>query len=280
MPSQPIKVSFEFFPPNTQEKLDKLILTAKKIGALAPDFFSVTYGAGGSTQENTKHAAFQLLQHFNFPIAPHLSCVGSSKSDVKKLLDEYIAAGINHLVAVRGDLPSGMCDPGEFTYASDLIKFIRTETQNHFKIKVAVYPEFHPEAKTPAMDLNSLKHKVAQGANCAITQYFFNSDAYFHFRDDCERLGINIPIIPGIMPISNWPKLVKFSRTCGAELPAWLCKRMDGLAGDANAIRDYGCEVVTKLCERLLAHEVKELHFYTLNQAALSLRICKNLGIV
>lgn len=279
MPSSSTKVSFEFFPPNTQEKVEKLILAAKKISDLFPDFFSVTYGAGGSTQEMTKHAVFQLLKHFDFPIAPHLSCVGSSKNNIKQLLNEYIAAGINHIVAVRGDLPSGMCDPGEFNYASDLIEFIRTETNDHFKIKVAVYPEFHPEAKNPEIDLNNLKYKVTQGASCAITQYFFNSDAYFHFRDDCQRLGINIPIIPGIMPISNWPKLVKFSKTCGAELPTWLCKRMEHLKHDANAVHDYGCEVVTKLCERLLAHGVNELHFYTLNQASLVLRICKNLGL-
>jgi methylenetetrahydrofolate reductase (NADPH) len=280
MPNQQPKVSFEFFPPNSEEKLVKLLATAQQFAPLTPDFFSVTYGAGGSTKENTKYTVFRLAQNFKFHIVPHISCVGTTKHDIKKLLDEYRQAGINHLVTIRGDLPSGMCDRGEFNYANDLIAFIRAETGDHFQIKVAAYPEFHPEAKTSLADLNNLKRKVDQGASAAITQYFFNSDAYFHFRDDCQRLGINIPIIPGIMPISNWEKLVKFSKICGTELPTWLCKRMDSFAHDANAIRDYSCEVVTKLCERLLYHEVKELHFYTLNQASLALKICANLNLL
>jgi len=274
-----IKVSFEFCPPNTDKNLEKLLQAAGKLNELNPEFFSVTYGAGGTTQEGTKNAVCKLREDFSTPVMPHLSCIGSTKAHIRSIIREYVAMDIKRIIALRGDLPSGTHDVGEFSYANELVEFIRKETGDHFIIKVAAYPEFHPEAKTPQIDLKNFKRKVDAGADYAITQYFFNPDAYFHFMDDCRRMGVDIHIIPGIMPISNWEKLLQFSQMCGTELPRWLCQRMISFGGDANARRDYGCEVVTKMCEKLLDSGVPELHFYTLNQSQLTLKVCENLGI-
>ncbi len=271
-------VSFEFFPPRTPEGITQLREVATQLATLSPRYFSVTYGAGGSTQESTFDVSVEIKQATNLEVAPHISCISSTKDKIKKILHHYKQHGIHRLVALRGDLPSGMGSHfGEFTFASDLVTFIREHTGNHFHIEVAAYPEFHPETTNAPLSLKHFQAKVQAGANSAITQYFYNADAYFYFVEACEKLKISIPIIPGIMPITNYKQLGRFSTLCGAEIPRWLLFKLESFGDDLVSIRQFGEEVVTKLCEKLLAGGVKGMHFYTLNKAQPSLAILKNL---
>jgi methylenetetrahydrofolate reductase (NADPH) len=270
--------SFEFFPPKTEEGKVKLAVTLDKLGALDPAYFSVTFGAGGSTQQGTFDTV-QMIQAAGYEAAPHLSCIGSTRDNIRAILEKYRQAGIRRIVALRGDMPSGMQEAGEFRYANELVAFIRAETGDHFHIEVAAYPEFHPQAPSAQADLQNFKRKVEAGANSAITQYFFNPDAYFHFIEDCEKLGIDVPIVPGIMPITNYTQLARFSDMCGAEIPRWIRKRLEGFGDDREAIRAFGEEVVTELCNELLEAGAPGLHFYTMNQAGPTLAIWKNLGL-
>jgi len=270
--------SFEFFPPNTPEGSEKLAATARQLAQLKPEFFSVTYGAGGSTQERTLHAVLDLCKA-GYAAAPHISCIGSSRNTVRDMLERYKAHGIRHLVALRGDLPSGTLFTGDFQHASDLVAFIREEFGEHFFIEVAAYPEYHPQAKSAQDDLANFKRKVQAGANSAITQYFYTADAYFHFVDECRAMGVNIPIVPGIMPIGRYSQLARFSDACGAEIPRWIRKKLEGYGDDTASIRAFGLDVVTELCDRLLQHGAPGLHFYTLNQAGLTTVIWQRLGL-
>lgn len=270
--------SFEFFPPQTSEGAEKLRATRQQLAQLKPEFFSVTFGAGGSTRDRTLEAVLEI-QANGQPAAPHLSCIGSSKHDLMQILDRYRENGIRHIVALRGDLPSGLAAPGELHYASDLVALIRAHTGNHFFIEVAAYPETHPQARSARDDLLNFKRKVEAGANAAITQYFFNADAYFSFIDDCEALGLTIPIVPGIMPINRFAQLARFSDACGAEIPRWMRKKLESLGDDAASIRAFGLDVVTGLCDRLLQGGAPGLHFYTLNQAGLTSTIWQRLGL-
>ncbi|HWI13048.1 MAG TPA: methylenetetrahydrofolate reductase [NAD(P)H] [Burkholderiales bacterium] len=270
--------SFEFFPPNTPEGSEKLAATARQLAQLKPEFFSVTYGAGGSTQERTLHAVLDLCKA-GYAAAPHISCIGSNRNTVREMLERYKAHGIRHLVALRGDLPSGTLFTGDFLHASDLVAFIREEFGEHFFIEVAAYPEYHPQAKSAQDDLANFKRKVHAGANSAITQYFYNPDAYFHFVDECRAMGVNIPIVPGIMPIGRYSQLARFSDACGAEIPRWIRKKLEGYGDDTASIRAFGLDVVTELCDRLLQHGAPGLHFYTLNQAGLTTVIWQRLGL-
>ncbi|MDX8386824.1 MAG: methylenetetrahydrofolate reductase [NAD(P)H] [Gallionella sp.] len=270
--------SFEFFPPQTPEGVEKLAVTRKHLSALNPEYFSVTFGAGGSTQERTLETVLRIKGE-GFDAAPHLSCVGSTRENVGSLLQTYKDAGIKRIVALRGDLPSGMATTGEFQYANELVSFIRAETGDHFHIEVAAYPEFHPQAKSAGDDLLNFKRKVDAGANSAITQYFYNADAYFRFVDDVRKLGVTVPIVPGIMPIMKYSQLARFSDMCGAEIPRWMRKTLEGFGDDTEAVQAFGQDVVTQLCEKLLAGGAPGLHFYTLNQSAPVLAICKRLGL-
>ena len=270
--------SIEFFPPKTDEGIAKLRETRRQLAQLNPKFFSVTFGAGGSTQERTLETV-QEIQADGSAAAPHLSCVGSTRKNIREILDIYKSHGIRHIVALRGDLPSGMADPGEFRYANELVNFIRAETGDWFEIEVAAYPEVHPQARNYREDLQNFKRKCDAGANAAITQYFFNADAYFNFVDDCSELGITLPIVPGIMPISGFSQLARFSTMCGAEIPRWLTRKMESYMDDTASIRAFGLDVVTQLCERLLAGGAPGLHFYTLNQAGLTSTIWQRLGL-
>lgn len=271
------ELSFEFFPPKTAEGLDKLRAARDQLIPLRPKFFSVTFGAGGSTQQGTLDTVLELSRG-GLDAAPHLSCVGSSRENIRAILAAYRGHGIRHIVALRGDMPSGMGgEIGEFRYASELVEFIRAETGDWFRIEVAAYPEYHPQAKSPRQDLESFAHKVKAGADAAITQYFYNADAYFRFVEDAARLGVTIPITPGIMPITNFSQLRRFSEMCGAEVPRWIARRLESFGDDREAIRAFGLDVVTGLCERLLAGGAPGLHFYTLNGAAASLAICERL---
>lgn len=260
--------SFEFFPPKTPEGMDKLRATWRQLIQLKPRFFSVTYGAGGSTRERTLEAVIEIEKDGG-AAAPHLSCIGSSRADLAATLALYQAHGLRHIVALRGDLPSGAGGTGELRYASELVQFIRQTTGDHFNIEVACYPEIHPQARSAQDDLQAFKRKVDAGANAAITQYFFNADAYFRFIDDCEALGIDLPIVPGIMPIANFSQLARFSDACGAEIPRWLRRRMQSYGDDTASIRSLGLDVITALCDRLLSQGAPGLHFYTMNQAGL-----------
>lgn len=271
-------ISFEFFPPKTAEGMAKLRETRKQLAQLQPKFFSVTFGAGGSTRDRTLETVLEI-QAQGFDAAPHISCVSSSKDDIRGLLKEYRAKGIRHLVALRGDLPSGEVSAGDFRYANELVAFIREETGDWFEIEVAAYPEFHPEARSPAADLQHFKRKVEAGANAAITQYFYNVDAYFSFMEQCGALGIAIPVVPGIMPIYNFTQLARFSGVCGAEIPRWLRLRLQDYGDDLPSLRALGTDVVTDLCEQLLAGGAPGLHFYTLNQAGIISTIMQRLGI-
>ncbi len=271
------EISFEFFPPQTPEGVDKLRVTRRQLAQLKPAFFSCTFGAGGSTRGRTLETVLEI-QSEGQPAAPHLSCVGSTRNNIRAVLAHYREAGIRRIVALRGDLPSGMADPGEFRYANELVEFIRSETGDWFHIEVAAYPEYHPQAKNPRDDLINFKRKVEAGANAAITQYFFNLDAYTHFVDDCRALGVTIPIVPGIMPIASFTKLARFSDACGAEIPRWMRKKFESFGDDASA-RAFGLDVVTELCAALLANGAPGLHFYTLNQAGLTSTICERLGL-
>lgn len=270
--------SCEFFPPKTTEGLDKLRATKRQLEQLKPRFFSVTFGAGGTTRDGTLSTVLEI-QRDGFDAAPHLSCIGGSRDGVAAILDEYRANGIRHLVALRGDMPSGMVEIGDFRYASELIAFIRAHSGDWFHIEAAAYPEVHPQAKSPQDDLANFKRKVDAGANAGITQYFYNADAYFRFRDDCTALGVTIPIVPGIMPIANFTQLARFSDACGAEIPRWMRLKLQSFGDDRASIRSFGLDVVTDLCDRLLAQEAPGLHFYTLNMAGLTTSIWQRLGL-
>jgi methylenetetrahydrofolate reductase (NADPH) len=274
---QPV-FSFEFFPPRTAEGVEKLRTTRAQLAQLKPRFFSVTFGAGGSTRERTLETVIEIQQQ-GFEAAPHISCIGSSRESLAAVLEQYKANGIRHIVALRGDLPSGTVDAGAFRYASELVAFIREATGDYFHIEVACYPEYHPQAASPAADLASFKRKIDAGANSAITQYFYNADAYFRFVDTCEASGIKAPIVPGVMPISNFTQLARFSDSCGAEIPRWIRLRLQSFGDDRASIRAFGLDVVTELCDRLLSAGAPGLHFYTLNMAGLTSTLWQRLGL-
>ena len=270
------EISFEFFPPQTAEGTEKLRATRRQLAQLKPAFFSCTFGAGGSTRDRTLETVLEI-QAEGLPAAPHLSCIGSTRENIRAVLARYRQAGIRRIVALRGDLPSGMADPGAFRYANELVAFIRAETGDWFHIEVAAYPEYHPQAKSPRDDLENFKRKVDAGANSAITQYFYNADAYEQFVDQAQALGVTVPIVPGIMPIANFSKIARFSDACGAEIPRWMRKKFESFGDDSASVRSFGLDVVTALCERLLANGAPGLHFYTLNQAGLTSTICQRL---
>jgi methylenetetrahydrofolate reductase (NADPH) len=268
-------VSFEFFPPNTPEGVAKLRATRKALAAESPEFFSVTYGAGGATREKTLATVLEIAAE-GHPVAPHLSCIGTSRETVRELLALYRQHDIRRLVALRGDQPSGMVNHGEFRFASDLVEFIRAETGDWFRIEVAAYPEMHPQAASPRRDLEAFVRKVRAGADSAITQYFFNADAFFRFRDSAAAAGIDVPIVPGIMPITNYTQLARFSEACGAEIPRWIRVELASFGDDREAIRRFGFDVVAALCDRLVRAGVPSLHFYTLNQPSPSLELARS----
>ena len=270
--------SIEFFPPNTPEGVEKLRVVRTQLAELSPAYFSVTHGAGGSTRERTVSTVVEI-QQARLTAAPHISCVGSSRESIRELLSTYRDAGIGRVVALRGDMPSGMGDPGEFRYANELVEFIRAESGDRFHIEVACYPEYHPQAKSPAADMQAFARKVRAGADAAITQFFYNPDAYFSFVDDARAAGVDVPIVPGIMPFHNFSKIVRFADSCGAEVPRWVRIRMEKFYDDAPSIRAFGLDVVTGLCRRLLEGGAPGLHFYTLNQSGLTTEIWKRLQL-
>jgi len=270
--------SFEFFPPKTPQGKQKLRAAWGQLAQLKPRFFSCTYGAGGSTREGTLETV-QEIRAAGHEAAPHISCVASTRADIAAQLERYRAAGIRHLVALRGDLPSGLAASGEFRYASELVAFIRESSGNWFQIDVACYPEFHPQTRQPADEVRNFKKKIDAGADSAITQYFYNADAYFRFVDDCRAAGIAVPIVPGVMPIGNFAQLARFSDACGAEIPRWMRIRLEGFRDDTASIRAFGLDVVTELCRKLLERGAPGLHFYTLNQAGLTTALWQRLGL-
>ena len=270
--------SFEFFPPKNPDDAERLRKVRDRLGELDPLFFSVTFGAGGSTQKGTFDAVSEIKEA-GYDVAPHLSCIGTTRAGIRELLDQYRDMGINRIVALRGDMPSGMRGPAELRYANELVEFIRAEMGSQFHIEVAAYPEFHPQAPSAAADLRNFKRKVEAGADGALTQYFFNADAYFRFVEDCEKMGVTLPIVPGIMPITNHTQLARFSEACGAEIPRWLRKRLEGFGDDRESIRAYGEDVITALCERLLHAGAPGLHFYSMNQSKPTLAIWNNLNL-
>jgi len=278
MQRQDLTLSIEFFPPQTSEGVDKLRLVRAKLAGLGPAFFSCTYGAGGSTRDRTLETVLEM-QTEGHAAAPHISCIGSTRENIRALLQHYRSVDIRRIVALRGDLPSGMAEAGEFRYANELVEFIRAETGDWFHIEVGAYPEVHPQARSAQDDLINFKRKIDAGADSAITQYFYNADAYFRFVAEARALGVTVPIVPGIMPIASYAKLARFSDACGAEIPRWMRKRLEGYADDAQAIRAFGVDVVADLCSRLLAGGAPGLHFYTLNQAALTSEIWKRLAL-
>jgi methylenetetrahydrofolate reductase (NADPH) len=271
-------ISFEFFPPKTADGIANLRETRKQLALFNPEFFSVTFGAGGSTTDRTRETVFEI-QAEGFSAAPHISCISSSKDEIRDLLTAYQAKGIKRLVTLRGDVPSGEVSVGDFKYANELVSFIRQETGDWFHLEVAAYPEFHPEALSAAKDLAHFKQKIEAGANSAITQYFYNADAYFRFVDSCRKEGIAVPIVPGVMPIYNYTQLARFSGVCGAEIPRWLRLRLEAYADDLPSLRAFGVDVVSDLCERLLTWDVPSLHFYTLNQSGIISSIINNAGL-
>ena len=271
--------SFEFFPPKTEKGIDNLTKVRKTLAELNPAFFSVTYGAGGSTQDCTLKTVLDTQKETGIPTAPHLSCVGSSKEQIRKMLLEYKNNGINRIVALRGDLPSGMRDIGEFHYANELVEFIRQETGDHFQIEVAAYPEIHPQASNYQSDIENFVKKINAGADRALTQYFYNPDAYFHFVDSLAKVGIDTPVVPGIMPITNFINLARFSDGTGAEIPRWLRKRLEGYGDDTDSIQKIGLEFVTKMCDQLLEGGAPGLHFYSLNKVEPNKTIWKALDL-
>lgn len=275
---KPTGLSIEFFPPQTPEGVDKLRIVRGKLAVLEPEFFSVTFGAGGSTRDRTFSVIKEIVAE-GYEAAPHLSCIGSTRQNIREILQDYRSAGIRRLVALRGDLPSGMTEAGEFRYANELVEFIRSETGEHFRVEVAAYPEWHPQARSPRDDLVAFARKANAGANSAITQYFYNADAYFHYVDEVRALGVAIPITPGVMPIANFSKLARFSDACGAELPRWMRRKFEAFGDDAESIRAFGLDVVTEMCERLLTGGAPGLHFYSMNQSVLTLEICRRLGL-
>ena len=276
--NHPRAFSFEFFPPKTTEGMERLRATWKQLAQLKPKFFSCTYGAGGSTRDRTLETVLEIGSA-GHTAAPHISCVGATRADIAATLDLYKAKGIRHIVALRGDLPSGAASAGELRHANELVAFIRERTGDHFNIEVACYPEFHPQARSPLDDLKNFKRKLDAGANSSITQYFFNADSYFRFVDDCEALGITVPIVPGIMPIGNFSQLARFSDACGAEIPRWLRLKLQSFGDDLASIRSLGLDVVTELCDRLLSAGAPGLHFYTMNQAGPTSTIWQRLGL-
>jgi len=273
----PIPVSFEFFPPNTPVGSEKLKTVVQELAAVRPEFFSVTYGAGGSTREKTL-ATVSAIAAQGHEAAPHLSCVGSTRAGISEILSTYRAQNIHRLVALRGDLPSGTATAGDFRYANELIGFIRETQGSDWFIEVAAYPEYHPQQRYAKRDLQHFAAKVKAGADSAITQFFFNPDAYFHFVDEVRALGVTVPIVPGIMPIASFSKLARFSDACGAEIPRWIRRKLEGFGDDTASIRAFGLDVVTRLCERLIEGGAPGIHFYTLNQSALTLEICRRLA--
>ncbi len=272
-------ISFEFFPPRTDKGRENLQSVWRELAELKPEFFSVTFGAGGTTQDGTFETVQAITQDCGVEAAPHLSCVGSTRDSIAELLQQYKDAGIKRIVALRGDLPSGMMSTGEFAYANELVSFIREQHGDHFHLEVAAYPEFHPQARTPDEDLANFVRKVEAGANSAITQYFFNADAYFDFVERCEAVGVDEPIVPGIMPITNYAQLARFSDTCGAEIPRWIRKRLAAYEQDEASLIAFGHDVITELCSELLDGDVPGLHFYSLNKAEPTRRLVKDLGL-
>ena len=273
-----LPVSLEFFPPKTPEGVGKLHAVRQQLYALRPEFCSVTFGAGGSTQEGTFASVRDILAE-GVDAASHFSCIGATRATVREQLATLQAMGVRRLVALRGDLPSGYGLGGEFNYASDLVAFIRAETAEHFHVEVAAYPEIHPQAKSPDADLQAFATKVRAGADSAITQYFYNSDAYFRFVDDAQKLGAAVPVVPGIMPIASSTQLLRFSDACGTEIPRWIRLRLQAYGDDTASIKAFGLDVVTRLCEQLRQGGAPSLHFYTMNQSAATLEICKRLGL-
>ena len=272
------KFSLEFFPPRTDAGMEKLKGVVDKLGMLNPEYMSVTYGAGGTTQEKTLDTVKYIQQNTPYDAAPHLTCIGASKESVTELLDTYSALGINRIVALRGDLPSGMMDPGEFKYASDLIAFIKETRGDEFHLEVAAYPETHPQARNCEIGIKWFKHKVEQGADSAITQYFFNFDSYRYFIDNCEKNGIDLPVIPGIMPITNYENLIRFSEGCGAEVPRWLKCRLESYEDDTESLKAFGKDVVQELSQRLLDAGAPGVHFYSMNSVNPTFEIVKELN--
>lgn len=270
--------SFEFFPPKTEQGLEKLRATRNELAELKPKYFSVTFGAGGSTQQGTIDTVLEIQQS-GLAAAPHLSCVGSTLESITDILNTYKENGVNRIVALRGDMPSGMQEAGAFRYANELVAFIRKQFGDYFHIEIAAYPEVHPQATDAQTDLINFKRKVDAGANAAITQYFYNNDAYFRFIDDCEKAGIDIPIVPGIMPITNYTQLARFSEMCGAEIPRWIKKRLQGFGDDRQSIMAFGEDVVTQMCARLQQEGAPGFHFYTMNQTGPSKAIWQNLSL-
>ncbi|MDR3797238.1 MAG: methylenetetrahydrofolate reductase [NAD(P)H] [Terracidiphilus sp.] len=280
--SSPLTFSFELFPPRTPEAQTKLPAVIGQLAALRPDYFSVTHGAGGSDQEGTYETLLTVVEHSGVETAPHLTCVGSTRAHVAAQLARYRAAGVKRIVALRGDLPATALSPaapGEFHYANELVSFIRAEHGDAFKIEVAAYPEMHPQAASPTEDFEHFRRKVEAGADAALTQLFYNADAYFHFMERCVTAGITIPIVPGVMPITSYTNTMRFCNGCGADIPRWIRLRLEELDGDKTALVDFGIGVVTRLCETLLRDGAPGLHFYTINQSGPSLRLWKNLGL-
>lgn len=273
-----VPVSFEFFPPNTPVGSEKLKTVVSELAAVRPEFFSVTYGAGGSTREKTLATVKQIAEA-GHEAAPHLSCVGSTEANIGEILDTYREQGLKRLVALRGDLPSGTAVAGEFRYASELIEFVRRRHGAHWHVEVAAYPEVHPQQRYAKRDLEYFAAKVKAGADAAITQFFYNPEAYFHFVDEVRKLGVTVPIVPGIMPFVNYANIARISARDGIDIPRWVALKMEGFMDDAASIRAFGLDVVTRLCERLVEGGAPSLHFYTLNQSALSLEICRRLGL-
>jgi len=280
--SSPLSFSFELAPPRTPEAQAKLPEVIRQLAAVRPDYFSVTHGAGGSDREGTYETILAVIEHAGVEAAPHLTCVGSTRRDVAAHLDRYRAAGVKRIVALRGDLPAtamSAAAPGEFHYANELVRFIRAEHGNAFKIEVAAYPEMHPQANRPSDDFDNFRRKVEAGADAALTQLFYNADAYFHFVERCAKAGIKIPIVPGIMPITGYANTLKFCNGCGADLPRWIRLRLEELQDDKTALVDFGLSAVTRLCETLLRGGAPGLHFYTINQSGPTLRLWKNLAL-
>ena len=270
--------SCEFFPPKTEKGMENLFATAEKLTKeINPRFFSVTFGAGGSTRETTFNAVTQVQKHTGREVAPHLSCIGSSREQLKDILDEYKEQGIKRIVTLRGDMPSGTVSHGDFNHANELVSFIRDNYNDHFHIEVAAYPETHPQAASATNDLKYFVNKVNAGADSAITQYFYNIDSYNYFIDDCEKMGLDIPIVPGIMPITNFSNLSRFSEMCGADIPQWLRRKLESYADDVDSIKDFGADFVSEMSQKLLDMGAPGLHFYSMNQSEATLRIWNNL---
>ena len=279
LPRNALKLSFEFFPPRTPAAEQNLNATVARLKQLCPDYFSVTFGAGGSTREKTFETARFINDVTRIQAAPHVSCIGSSREELRGIIHNYKDHGFEHLVALRGDLPSGLAGAGALRFASELVEFIRAETGRHFHIDVGCYPEFHPQAQSAGKDLENFKKKVDAGADSAITQYFYNADAYFRFLESCAGTGIDIPIVPGVMPITNRTQLVRFSEMCGADIPRWILKRLQDFGDNLDSIRSFGIDVTTRLCAQLLDAGAPGLHIYTMNKAEASEAIWAALGL-